>query len=190
MIDESTLNQNTLAYRYNHKLILDELDSIKPVNILEVDKYNLLTHKIKTKYPHVSISHCHGDFDENIYVIGNFDGEILAIPGSHFDTVVFTSVIEHLYNPLFALEEIKKYIKPDGILLLAMPKGTIMSVQYYWHFHEMTKNQLFMLMDRAGFMCVSYKEFPRYWGKPKRWGIRPILRRLIDKYIISQWVIK
>ena len=169
------MDQNTKAYKYNHKLIMDYLKNknlLKFDCVLEVDKPNKFTCLLKEKYS--MVDNCSGDFDVNI-----------EIPDKQYSFMVFTSVIEHLFDPLYTLLELKKHLKPNGKLFIACPKGTMFSPKYYWHFHEMTEGQLFMLLQRAGFKNIDYVEKPRYWGF--RIGFRPLLRRVVDKYILSLW---
>ncbi len=45
----------------------------------------------------------------------------LPLPDCHFDTVVSTEVLEHLPEPLRALREMHRVLKPDGHLILSAP---------------------------------------------------------------------
>lgn len=49
-----------------------------------------------------------------------FCGDILNLPfnKSAFDIIIFTEVIEHLHNPIGALEKIKEILKPGGLLII------------------------------------------------------------------------
>lgn len=54
------------------------------------------------------------------------DCQPLPFDGRHFDVVTFASVIEHLYNPRHALEEIARVTKPGGLLLIEAPNAVSM----------------------------------------------------------------
>lgn len=43
------------------------------------------------------------------------------IPNNSFDFVVCTEVLEHTLNPFFAVQEMKRILKPDGYLLVSVP---------------------------------------------------------------------
>ncbi|HDR6305994.1 TPA: glycosyltransferase [Bacillus cereus] len=51
----------------------------------------------------------------------NIENEILDYPTEFFDYIIFADVIEHLYNPWKVLENIRKYLKEDGKVLLSIP---------------------------------------------------------------------
>jgi SAM-dependent methyltransferase len=53
----------------------------------------------------------------------NIDTEPIPYEDAWFDLVVFASVIEHLYNPHRALEEIARVLKPGGLLLVEAPNA-------------------------------------------------------------------
>ncbi len=50
--------------------------------------------------------------------------EGIPLAGSSVDVVFFDSVIEHLYHPAHALDEIYRVLKPGGYLLLGCPNAT------------------------------------------------------------------
>lgn len=62
-----------------------------------------------------------------IAVTGN--GEYLPFANESFDLVTCSEVIEHIQNPRRALSEMRRVLKPDGVLLLSTPS---MSAQKGW----------------------------------------------------------
>jgi ubiquinone/menaquinone biosynthesis C-methylase UbiE len=65
------------------------------------------------------------NYSENrIWPILNYDGEHIPFPNSHFDIVFSSNVLEHISNlPKFQVE-IKRVLKPDGIVIHGVPSGT------------------------------------------------------------------
>lgn len=53
----------------------------------------------------------------------DIDRQPLPYPDGYFDLVVFASVIEHLYNPAFALAELARVTQPGGTLILEAPNA-------------------------------------------------------------------
>lgn len=86
-----------------------------------------------------------------------------------FDMVCLWDVIEHLPDPRMALVEIKKLLKPDGILLINYPdigtwQAKLFGKKYWWilsvHLHHFTKETIRDICLRTGFQAFH---FQRYW---------------------------
>jgi SAM-dependent methyltransferase len=84
-------------------------------------------------------------------------------------TVVSTEVIEHLYNPLFHLQQVHKVLRDDGDLLMTTPNDYsliykaehLLNRKYRPHFHQFSERDLRDLLGRAGFKIVKLKKFHR-----------------------------
>jgi len=44
-----------------------------------------------------------------------------SFPAGHFDTVLMFDVLEHIENPHRALDEVKRLLKPGGVLYMTIP---------------------------------------------------------------------
>lgn len=86
-----------------------------------------------------------------------------------FDMVCLWDVIEHLPDPKYALTEIRKLLKPDGILLINFPDiGTLQArlagKKFWWflsvHLHHFTRKSMQDICLRTGFKVFH---FQRYW---------------------------
>jgi len=53
----------------------------------------------------------------------NIDHDPLPYEDAYFDLILFASVIEHLYNPRHALDEITRVLGPGGLLLVEAPNA-------------------------------------------------------------------
>ncbi len=89
-------------------------------------------------------------------------------PGS-FDMVCLWDVIEHLPDPKAALEEIRKLLKPEGMLLINYPdigtwQAKLAGKRYWWilsvHLHHFSRKSISDICGRTGFQAVH---FQRYW---------------------------
>lgn len=85
------------------------------------------------------------------------------------DRVVFGAIIEHLFDPLFALKEARRILSSDGVLVLSTPNAVRLSVRlktvlgmnpydgfpleskYNRHNHEWTLDELEDILSVAGF---------------------------------------
>lgn len=52
---------------------------------------------------------------------GGIEEHLPALPGGHFDAVALISVLEHLPEPLAALEQCHRVLAPRGVLLVNVP---------------------------------------------------------------------
>lgn len=86
-----------------------------------------------------------------------------------FDMVCLWDVIEHLPDPKLALVEIRKLLKPDGILLINFPdigtwQAKLAGKRFWWilsvHLHHFTRKSIRDICSRTGFEAFH---FQRYW---------------------------
>jgi len=95
--------------------------------------------------------------------------------GPYYDYMFCFEVIEHLMNPLLFLEQLRfnKYI------FLTYPYSPIL--QGKRHFHEMTPDQFYTLIDAAGLKTVHHDSFRNYLT-PKIYftGFRPLIKLVLQ----------
>jgi len=95
----------------------------------------------------------------------DIDNRHYEFTAGYFGTIISTQVIEHLFNPLFHLREVRRVLKPDGILYLCTPDDYswmnrlqhLLGVKYGGHFHQYSENDLRGLLDKAGFSILEVK---------------------------------
>ncbi len=81
------------------------------------------------------------DFAEEPSTIGRYTkldyvSDILSIPveDNSFDVILCTEVLEHVPEPILALKEMIRILRPEGILLLSAPLGSFLHQEPY-HFY-------------------------------------------------------
>ncbi|MBK9436395.1 MAG: class I SAM-dependent methyltransferase [Chloracidobacterium sp.] len=52
---------------------------------------------------------------------GTFQAGVTDLEGQRFDCIVFNDVLEHLVNPEIALNDSKKYLSDEGVLVASIP---------------------------------------------------------------------
>lgn len=86
-----------------------------------------------------------------------------------FDMVCLWDVIEHLPDPKAALVEIRKFLKPNGILLINYPdigtwQAKLAGKRFWWilsvHLHHFTRKSITEICHRTGYEAFH---FQRYW---------------------------
>lgn len=77
-----------------------------------------------------------------------------TLPGSHFDVVVFSDVLEHLVNPVAALSEVKRVLTPDGVLVASVP-----NIRYWPAFKRLLLHGDFPWEDQGIFDATHLRFF-------------------------------
>lgn len=97
-----------------------------------------------------------------------FEGDFLThhLPSNFFDVVTLWHVLEHLFDPRKALEEVHRLLRPDGFLLIECPNFNSLTRRLFrekWHqfeaprhLYHFNQKTLSAVVDRAGFL-VSRK---------------------------------
>lgn len=91
--------------------------------------------------------------------------EILNFQNSSFDVISMWHVLEHVYNLDDRVEQIKRILKPDGVLVVAVPNPDSYDAQKYeeyWaaydvprHLYHFSQNDIHNLFDRFSFEVVK-----------------------------------
>jgi ubiquinone/menaquinone biosynthesis C-methylase UbiE len=91
-------------------------------------------------------------------------GDVLALPfpDAHFEVVVCTEVIEHTVDPLRAIAELTRVLRPGGTLVVTVPNRV-------WHFAVTLANALHL----------------RPYEGYENWLSWPVLRREIERNHIA-----
>ncbi len=94
-------------------------------------------------------------------------GDAMKLPEGQFDYVFSSHCLEHLSNPVAALEHWKTRIKPGGVLFLYLPHPS----QRYWqpancrkHLHTFHPRDVVQTLRDLGFMGVLCSERDLAWS--------------------------
>lgn len=66
---------------------------------------------------------------DNVYTL-NIETNNLPFPKKSFDVIICADVLEHLYNPLATLKNLKKYLKDNGFFILSIPNFANFSIRW------------------------------------------------------------
>jgi SAM-dependent methyltransferase len=116
--------------------------------------------------PHV-LEHVGVDYAESQHDRSHVDivssGYDIPVPDASFDTVLHTSVLEHMEDPERALRECARILKPTGHIIFAVP--------FIWHVHEaprdffrFTSLGMEYLFKRTGFQLRELTPVCGFWG--------------------------
>jgi hypothetical protein len=118
------------------------------------------------------------------------DLDLEPLSGS-FGVVTAFEVLEHLYNPLHALLEVKALLAgEDARLFVSMPLRKPAFLASPDHFHEMMRSSALSLFTRAGFMMVRNAEFRIRHPLFYLTGVKPLLRAWYEKVQIYELAVR
>lgn len=111
------------------------------------------------------------------YAIDEFDIEVFEgelkdahFQDSYFDVVVLKDTIEHLPDPKATLIEIRRILKPDGILYINTPNisslaSRILKAKWWgfkqFHLYYFTRRTLSKMLEVTGFKPLKWKTYSR-----------------------------
>ena len=172
-IDKEYANKPATKIRWDKTLeFMGSGKNIK--SALDIGDRTGLTEMMEDKYG-VKFDNTQGDLDK-IELKGNYD------------LVTSFEVLEHLFNPLFNLVQIKNILNPNGRLILSSPLAKPRILWSEEHFHEMSKNSIQALFKAAGLKVLRENHFRVYPVTFYFKGIRPLLRLIYDKIQIYELV--
>lgn len=101
----------------------------------------------------------------NVFAGDNYDA--YNIPDGEFDYIFSSHTLEHLPNPVKALEYWTQHIKPGGVLFLYLPHPDM----EYWrpqndrkHLHLFYPEDVRKLLEDLGYYPVFNSERDMYWS--------------------------
>ncbi len=97
-----------------------------------------------------------------------------AFPDAHFDVVTLWDVLEHLHDPRAALQEIRRILKPGGIVIIRTPQLESLDgwlFGNYWigldaprHLYIFPRPVMTRMLNLAGFEIIQQKCWGGYFG--------------------------
>lgn len=124
------------------------------------------------------IENIESTFNIRVKSFDTMDFDVDPLKGE-YSTIFCFAILEHLFNPLFALENMRKVLKPGGKIYLSTPHRP----HFLWtehHFHEMDTTRILWLFEKAGFEIVKHERqnLRDRWIRHFR-GFRPFCRFFI-----------
>ncbi len=118
------------------------------------------------------------------------DLDLEPLAGS-FGVVTAFEVLEHLYNPLHTLLEVKRLLAgPEARLFVSMPLWKPSFLASPDHFHEMTRRSARLLFKSAGFSVLRNAEFRIRHPLFYLTGVKPLLRAWYEKVQIYELAVR
>lgn len=113
----------------------------------------------------------------------DLDLETAVVKTEEFDVVTAFEIFEHLVSPFNVLRDIKAKKLVASIPLNLWFASAYRSKTDKWdrHYHEFEAWQFDWLLEKAGWRIVKSEKFT---NPVKKFGIRPLLRRITPRYYL------
>lgn len=107
-------------------------------------------------------------------------GDVTAIPHTGLDYLFSSHCLEHLPNPIEAIEHWRECLKPGGVLFLYLPHPEMTYWRPQWcrkHLHSWAPGDMAQIVHDLGFVDVIHSERDLAWSfavvgyKPKPLGL-------------------
>lgn len=94
---------------------------------------------------------------------GSVEDNLSNLPENHFDVVFFNDVLEHLSDPYGVLDQIKKYLKKDGVVISSIPNIRYHSALISLLFKKDWKYESHGIMDKTHLRFFTKKSIQRMY---------------------------
>jgi len=138
------------------------------------------------------------------FVLADIETDNINLPDEYFDIIICADVLEHLKDPWKTLEKIKKYLKPNGIIIASIPNireiRTLASIlikgdfQYVdagildkTHLRFFCKKNIMELFERTGYK-VEKITFDLS-ASPKRKLLLKFSFELLEEFLVVQYLV-
>ncbi|MBS1730963.1 MAG: class I SAM-dependent methyltransferase [Bacteroidetes bacterium] len=132
----------------------------------------------------------HPHENENIDVF--YDGKNFPFEDNHFDCILCSEVVEHIFNLPEILLEMNRVLKKDGLLLLTCP--------FVWNEHEVpfdfarySQFALKSLLENAGFEIVRFEKSGNFILAITQLKVLYFYnhcKRLLGNFFLLRWIYK
>lgn len=134
--------------------------------------------------------------------LNRIDFQKQVLDGASFDVIVFADVLEHLLDPEGVLEYFRKFLKPNGKIVVSLPNVALWRVRFNLlfgkfeytdygvldrtHLHLYTFRTAKDLVEKAGFKTISIRSAENLWIFGVLIEIMPWLRSLLGIHIVIE----
>jgi hypothetical protein len=170
-VKPATLKDWETARRYKYTADFMHKSGVKQASVtLSLGGWSPLDAKIADKFGLITL-----------FAIDNLDSGILMEDDSNFDCILCFEVLEHLMNPLIAMQSMRLLCHDDTSVFISFPHRP----SQFWsdqHFHEYDESRFLHLVDCSGFEVVSHEK-RTFYHHPLFYftGFRPFLRLTIGR---------
>lgn len=115
---------------------------------------------------------------------------VVRAPSYDYDMIFCLETIEHIMNPLMVMIELRKLLKPGGVMYLSTPRPFWGFLQGGQHFTEYKPRPFERMCVFAGYEVVRRKKFCLWDWDFFFWGVRPMFRVLFHRNYLYELRVK
>ena len=150
LLDRSANHGDSLYRSKLKQVLLSQKENLRNKNILDVGSGSWTWTK-DTFSPVCKITTFDVTPHANVDIVGDlYHVSALFLPSS-FDAVIATDVFEHLANPVKALQQLHRVLKPHGLLIASTPFKKNLHGEEYGDYWRITRQGWQYLLEQAGF---------------------------------------
>jgi 2-polyprenyl-3-methyl-5-hydroxy-6-metoxy-1,4-benzoquinol methylase len=136
------------------------------------------------------------------FILADIENDNIELPEEYFDIIICADVLEHLKDPWSVLRKIRKFLKPNGILLASIPNvreiKTLISIvikgdfKYVdagildkTHLRFFCKKNIIELFESTGYKIkkITFKL------SPKRKVLLKLSLGLLEEFLVVQYLV-
>jgi len=136
------------------------------------------------------------------FILADIENDNIDLPEEYFDIIICADVLEHLKDPWNALRKIRKFLKPNGILLASIPNireiKTLISIvikgnfKYVdagildkTHLRFFCKKNIIELFESSGYKIEKIT----FNLSPKRKFLLKLSFGLLEEFLVIQYLV-
>jgi 2-polyprenyl-3-methyl-5-hydroxy-6-metoxy-1,4-benzoquinol methylase len=138
------------------------------------------------------------------FILTDIETDNINLPEAYFDIIICADVLEHLKDPWNALEKIKKFLKPKGMLIASIPNireiRTLVSIFIKGDFRYVDEG----ILDKTHFRFFCKKNIIELFEKngykvekitfdlstcPKRKLLLKFSFELLEEFLVTQYLV-
>jgi 2-polyprenyl-3-methyl-5-hydroxy-6-metoxy-1,4-benzoquinol methylase len=138
------------------------------------------------------------------FILTDIETDNINLPEAYFDIIICADVLEHLKDPWHALEKIKRFLKPKGMLIASIPNireiRTLVSIFIKGDFRYVDEG----ILDKTHFRFFCKKNIIELFEKngykvekitfdlstcPKRKLLLKFSFELLEEFLVTQYLV-
>ncbi|MCV7098955.1 class I SAM-dependent methyltransferase [Mycobacterium palustre] len=97
----------------------------------------------------------------DLVLVGDADAQIAQLPDGYFEVVICNDVLEHLVDPVYTLKQLRRKMKPHGVVVASIPNIRFLPALSAIVVHKDFPREDFGIFDRTHLRFFTRKSMVR-----------------------------